>query len=94
MKSTTLIVPGLYGSGSGHWQTWLESRVSGAQRVEQDDWDIAALDRRTDRVGEAIDRAVGQVWPVPHSFGCLAAVSVAAHRADRVAGALLVAPTN
>ena len=94
MKSTTLVVPGLYGSGSDHWQTWLQSRVADAQRVEQDDWNVAALDQWAGRVGDAIDRTVGQVWLIAHSFGCLATVFAAVVRADRVAGALLVAPTN
>ena len=34
MKSTTLIIPGLYGSGPGHWQSWMESRIEGAHRVQ------------------------------------------------------------
>ena len=94
MKSTTLIIPGLYGSGPAHWQSWLESHIAGARRVVQDDWSIAALDLWSDRVRNAIDNAVGQVWLVAHSFGCLAAVTAAVDRADRVAGALLVAPAN
>lgn len=94
MKSTTLVIPGLYGSGPTHWQTWLTSRVAGARRVEQDNWNVAALDQWTRRVNDAIDGAVGPVWLVAHSFGCLAAVSAAVSRADRVAGALLVAPAN
>ena len=94
MKSTTLIIPGLYGSGADHWQTWLASRLPDAQRVVQDDWNVAALDQWTYSVGDAIDRAVGQVWLVAHSFGCLAAVMAAVDRADRVAGALFVAPAN
>jgi len=94
MKSTTLIIPGLHGSGSDHWQTWLESRVVGAQRVVQDNWSVAALDLWSDRVRQAIDGAIGQVWLVAHSFGCLAAATAAVDRVDRVAGALLVAPAN
>jgi len=94
VKSTTLIIPGLYGSGPTHWQTWLATRVADAQRVVQDDWNVAAIDQWAARVGDAIDNAVGQVWLVAHSFGCLAAVAAAVDRADRVAGALLVAPAN
>jgi len=94
MKSTTLIIPGLHGSGPAHWQTWFETRVAGAQRVVQDNWSVAAIDQWSSRIGDAIDNAVGQVWLVAHSFGCLAAVAAAANRADRVAGALLVAPAN
>ena len=97
MKSTTLIIPGLYGSGPGHWQSWMESRIEGAQRVQQADWAVASLDAWSARVGAAIDDAVGAVWLVAHSFGCLAAVAALAQRSDpedRVAGMLLVAPAN
>ncbi len=85
VNSTTLIIPGLYGSGSDHWQTWLEY----AWAREQDDWNVAALDQWTRPGGRAIHRRCnGQVWLVAHSFGCLAAVTAAVDRADRVAGAL------
>lgn len=97
MKSTTLIIPGLYGSGPGHWQSWMESRIDGAQRVVQRDWSVASIDAWSARVGDAIDGAIGAVWLVGHSFGCLAAVLALtqnADRANRVAGALLVAPAN
>ena len=33
MQQTTLIVPGLHGSGPAHWQTWFETQVPGALRV-------------------------------------------------------------
>lgn len=94
MRTTTLIVPGLNDSGHNHWQTWLESRVDGAQRVVQRDWSQPALAVWAETITRAIDEAVGQVWIVAHSFGCLATVKAAADRADRVAGALLVAPAN
>lgn len=97
MKSTTLIIPGLYGSGPGHWQSWMESRIEGARRVQQADWSVASLDAWSARVGAAIDDAVGAVWLVAHSFGCLAAVAALAQRSDPedcVAGMLLVAPAN
>jgi len=94
MRSTTLIVPGLHGSGPGHWQTWFESQLDGAQRVTQDDWGTAAIHVWAERIRQSIDAAVGKVWLVAHSFGCLASVVAAADRSDRVAGALLVAPAN
>ena len=37
--TATLIIPGLYGSGEGHWQRyWLRDRPDSVL-VEQDDWD-------------------------------------------------------
>ena len=31
--TATLIVPGCGGSGSRHWQSWLEAQIPGSQRV-------------------------------------------------------------
>ena len=30
-----LVLPGLNGSGPGHWQSWFESEITGALRVQQ-----------------------------------------------------------
>ena len=94
MRSTTLVVPGLHGSGPGHWQTWVESRIADAVRVGQTDWDKPVLSLWAGAVVDAIDRAKGGVFLVAHSFGCLAAVVAAYRRVDRVAGALFVAPAD
>lgn len=94
MSSTSLIVPGLHGSGPAHWQTWIETRIAGAIRVEQADWDKPVLARWADAVRQRIDQARRPVFIVAHSFGCLAAVSAAADRTERIAGALLVAPAD
>ncbi|MGD7478422.1 alpha/beta hydrolase, partial [Ralstonia pseudosolanacearum] len=54
-----LTVPGLYGSGPGHWQSRWEERFPDWRRVEQDDWstpDLARLVRsgRLDRCGATV----------------------------------------
>lgn len=90
--TSVLIIPGLRGSGPGHWQTWWQTRDPAAERVEQEDWHSPDLARWSDRIGAAIDAAQEPVWLVAHSFGCLASVHAAAARPGRVAGALLVAP--
>jgi predicted alpha/beta hydrolase family esterase len=90
--TTTLIIPGHGGSGAGHWQTWLESKLPATARAtvpsasEQDlsAW-AAALRWGIEQLGE-------DLWIVAHGFGCLAAVQAAADYSERVAGALLVAP--
>lgn len=94
MKQPILIVPGYLGSGPAHWQTWLESQLPEAQRVDGIDWQTPQLGRWAGSVGAAIDRAGAPVWLVAHSFGCLASVLAAAIRPARVAGALLVAPAD
>ncbi len=91
MKTNTLIIPGLNGSGPAHWQSWIEPLL-GAVRVEQSDWDTPDIDRWSTRIEEEVGRQPAPIWLVAHSFGCLASV-VAAHRMqDRIAGALFVAP--
>ncbi|MBU3694308.1 MAG: alpha/beta hydrolase [Rhodocyclaceae bacterium] len=92
--STTLIIPGRNGSGPGHWQTWLESRVAGARRVTGIDWDQPAIQAWSGALVHQIDRAAGEVWLVAHSFGCLAALLASARRPTRIAGAMLVAPAD
>ena len=90
----TLIVPGYRGSAAGHWQTWMESQVAGARRVSGIDWDTPALAAWAAAIRREIDQAPASVWLVAHSFGCLAAVLAGSDRAERVAGALLVAPAD
>lgn len=95
-----LIIPGLYGSGPAHWQTWLQSRTKNAVRVEQDDWNVADLDRWSLRIAQTVARAPDTPHiAVAHSFGCLAL----AHHLGRhgpgsarrgIDGALFVAPAE
>ena len=92
--ASTLIVPGLHGSGPAHWQSWLEELLPDARRVHQDDWSCPALPAWAERVTTEIDHARGPVLLVAHSFGCLASVTAASRHADRIAGALLVAPAD
>jgi predicted alpha/beta hydrolase family esterase len=89
----TLIVPGLYGSGPGHWQSWLEQRLPHARRVVQDDWSTPDLPRWSRRVQECLARSPRPTIIVAHSFGCLASMA-AARKSQRIVGALLVAPAN
>lgn len=94
MSSTTLIVPGLYGSGEAHWQTWIEKQIDGARRVEQRDWQTARLNEWADALVVAIEESTTPVWIVAHSFGCLVTAAAARRCADRIHGAMLVAPAN
>jgi predicted alpha/beta hydrolase family esterase len=92
--STTLIVPGLRSSGPTHWQSWLERRVTGSVRVVQRDWNDPHLPDWSARVRREIARAQGQIFIAAHSFGALAAVQAATDHAERISGALLVAPAD
>ncbi|MGO4683058.1 RBBP9/YdeN family alpha/beta hydrolase [Hyphomicrobium sp. 2TAF46] len=92
--STTLIVPGLRSSGPTHWQTWLERRVSGSIRVTQRDWNDPHLPEWSARIRREIVHATGPIFIAAHSFGALAAVQAASDHAERITGALLVAPAD
>ena len=89
-----LILPGLANSGPEHWQSWLEARLPDAHRVEQRDWN------HPDRMAwiAALERDVGAHEPpvvlVGHSLGAMTIVHWASPDDRRVAGALLVAPTD
>lgn len=99
MAHTTLILPGLYNSGEGHWQTRWEAMLPGARRVQQRNWDkpdradwVAMLDAE-------IAAESSPVLLVAHSLGCVltawwAAVHWDATHATKVKGALLVAPPD
>lgn len=91
---TTLIVPGLHGSGPGHWQRWLHDLLPESQWVEQRDWEQPDLEVWSAQLLKQIDAARGRIILVGHSFGCLVSVAAAAQRRDRIAGGLLVAPAD
>ena len=88
-----LVLPGWQGSGKDHWQSRWE-RLHGYQRVEQHDWSRPLRGDWTARLEDCVLDAGGPVVLVAHSLGCILAAWWAAHsaNADRVRGALLVAP--
>jgi len=92
--TTILIVPGLHGSGEQHWQTWFEKQLRNTKRVEQSDWSEPHLPRWAGAVRREIDHAIGEVWIIAHSFGCLATAHAATEFPERIAGVLFVAPAD
>lgn len=94
MVSKTLVVPGLHGSNEAHWQSWMERRIEGAERVHQSDWGQASLSIWSEKLVNAIERQRSPVWIIAHSFGCLVTAYASLRCADRIAGAMLVAPAN
>lgn len=91
---TTLIVPGLYGSGPGHWQhRWL-TEVEDAILVEQRDWAVPDRDEWLATLAAAVEAHPGAIL-VGHSLGAVLIAHLAAERPDLpVGGALLVAPAD
>jgi uncharacterized protein len=92
---TVLTLPGYNNAGPQHWLTLWESSHPGVRRVEQSDWDhpvradwIAALE-------SVVAVAGGPLLLAAHSLGAITVAHWAqTGSADRVAGALLVAPAD
>jgi uncharacterized protein len=94
-EADILIIPGLGNSGTGHWQTRWEAKLSSARRVELDDWDAPRRDAWVDRIVTAVEEAERPVVIIAHSLGCIAVAHAAAgFPPGRVKGALLVAPAS
>jgi len=89
-----LTVPGLHGSGPGHWQTLWERAHPEFQRVKQRAWEEPQLDEWAVTIEKAVAAADRPVLLVAHSFGCLAIARASLRIADRVHGALLVSPAD
>jgi hypothetical protein len=89
-----LIIPGLNGSGSGHWQEhWLRDDPD-AVLVEQQDWARPDLELWGKTVTAKLFRYPGALL-IAHSFGAVVAASLATGPARHlIAGALLVAPCD
>lgn len=92
MEKRVLIVPGLRGSGPGHWQTQLQATHPDYRRVLQHDWLAPRLPEWTAALDDAIRAEGRDVFVVAHGFGCLATLARLASRSADVLGVLLVAP--
>ncbi|WP_062603282.1 MULTISPECIES: RBBP9/YdeN family alpha/beta hydrolase [unclassified Rhizobium] len=90
----TLILPGYMGSGPDHWQQhWLNDNP-GSEFVEQDDWERPDLDTWLARLEDRLDVSEDVIL-VAHSLGCLLAARLAGRAsAEKIRGALLVAPCH
>ncbi len=93
---TTLILPGVGGSEPAHWQSWLQTQLEDAKRIEQVEWNNPVLHTWRQPLDHALLTATDPVWIVAHSFGCLVTMSALSSRvlARKVAGVLLVAPAS
>lgn len=91
---TTLLLPGLHGSGPGHWQRRWADEVEDMVLIEQEDWERPALDRWLARAETAVEANPG-CFLAGHSLGAVLAVHLAIRRPDLpIAGVLLVAPAD
>lgn len=93
-----LTVPGLGGSGPGHWQTLWERTRTDTARVDLGMWENPRRNAWVTKLDRAIHTANAPIILAAHSLGCLA-VAWWAELAGQtygwpVVGALLVAPPD
>lgn len=92
--SKTLLVPGLNGSGEGHWQRFWAADHDDAVLLEQDRWEYPVLREWLSRLEDAL-LATSGAYLVGHSLGSVLIAHLAERPAARlVKGALLVAPCD
>ena len=103
--TSVLMVPGLGGSGPGHWQSIWEARNPGFRRVEQRDWDDPDPDEWAAGLESAVREVSEPVVLVAHSLSCALVArwalrggvvdsSVADGSVAKVAAAMLVSPAD
>ncbi len=93
-QPTIVIVPGWRDSGPGHWQSLWADALPGAVRVGQDDWLTPVRTAWVASIGRTILAQPGPVVIAAHSLGCIATAHLPSEVAQRIQGALLVAPAD
>jgi predicted alpha/beta hydrolase family esterase len=92
---TTLIIPGWYGSGDGHWQSWWLRSQPDARLVVQKDWEQPTLEGWLANLVRAVEAAAPPPILVAHSLGAILVAQLAVrHPQLAIGGALLVAPAD
>lgn len=86
-----LLVPGIFNSGPGHWQSLWEIAHPGVTRVQQRDWDHPVCDEWVQVLDRAVANAAQPPIVVAHSLGCLVAAQWCHRSRRQVRGVLLVA---
>ena len=95
-KPLILLIPGLDGSGPGHWQRRWSEEMEDAQLVDLGLWEKPHRNTWINRLNLSVQRAGRPVVLVAHSLGCLLTAWWAKFEqpgwSSPVVGALLVAP--
>lgn len=91
-----LLIPGLDGSGPGHWQRRWAEELDNAQMVDLGLWEKPHRNTWINRLNHSVQRAGRPVVLVAHSLGCLLTAWWAKFEqpgtSSPVLGALLVSP--
>lgn len=89
-----VIVPGWRDSGPGHWQSLWAEALPSASRTTQDDWETPRRANWVASLAEQILAAPSPVVVAAHSLGCITVAHLPLAAAQRIRGALLVAPAD
>lgn len=93
-RQPALIVPGLNNSDETHWQSLWHKELDGSQRIQLANWHLADLDKWRRAIKKSLAQFDQPVVVIGHSFGALAAATVAAELPEKIAGLFLVAPAD
>lgn len=89
-----LLVPGLFGSGTDHWQSHWE-QTYGLTRLHQTDWETPMPADWKDSLTHVVETSSRPVFLIAHSLGAvLSARWLSRHGGQHIAGAFLVAPAD
>lgn len=89
-----VIVPGLNNSDSLHWQSLWQDQLPDSRRIYIQDWAKADLEKWRQGIIKSLRGLPAPALLIGHSFGALAAASIAKDFPELIAGVLLVAPAD
>src|SRR4051812_40496862 len=93
-QSTILILPGIGGSGTQHWQS-LWGKQYGFTRIEQKDWEAPICDEWVSTLNNQMQKFdPADLIIVAHSAACMMVAHWAMQYPVNIKGALLVAPAD
>ncbi|GIG54688.1 RBBP9/YdeN family alpha/beta hydrolase [Demequina activiva] len=94
LAAPVVIVPGLGGSGEGHWQTLWERAHPRAIRIRPASWDAPDVQDWIAAVDRSVRAHAEPPLIVAHSLGTIATMAWALDHPGRARAALLVAPPD
>jgi len=93
-KQSVIIVPGLDNSDEHHWQSLWQSELPDSSRIHVDNWHIANLDSWNCGIIRALQNTTQPAVLIAHSFGVLAAATIAEQFPELIEALFLVAPAD